>query len=264
MSDQPDQPTPPQIPADEARPRPAIPAPNRRLRGYRPTGGAAASALSSDGGSFSTLEITRKRVEAAQAARKKRLSPELLATKKKNLAKAQEALKLKQKQVELVKEKVAKNLPITPDERALLLKSGARKKAQLVRKEAAQAMVDAAAALVIKPSTVEALRLVVEQTAARHAYNPIDELIRLSRSDALKDSDKVAIHKSLMPYLIPQAPGAKPEEAAPDPAAGPKITIKNFVVEGKPARPIHETKREEIGGPEILVEEQPAQDTAQP
>lgn len=176
-------------------------------------------------------------------------------TRQANIKKAQEALRIKQAQIKLIKEKIRNGFVVSPEEHELIAKSSTVNKVN--RADAAQALVDMASKLVIKPQTVQALRLVVEQTAAKHKYNPIDELIKLTKSEDLGDKDKVAIHKALMPFLIPAvAPASSEEEATPEDQR-PKIIIKNFHMGEKDARPIHETKKEELMGPEITIDAEP-------
>jgi hypothetical protein len=170
------------------------------------------------------------------------------------MAKAREVLRLRKIQVDAIKEKVKLGLEITPEENAML--AVGPRKSKVTRAQAASSLMDMASKLVIKPQTVQALRLVVEQTAARHKYNPIDELIRLTKSADLGDKDKVAIHKALMPFLIPTVGPAPTEEEATPEDQRPKIIIKNFHMGEREVRPIHESKRDSLAGPEIIVEDQ--------
>ena len=174
--------------------------------------------------------------------------------KRKTMAKAREVLRLRKIQVDAIKEKVKLGLEITPEENAML--AVGPRKSKVTRAQAASSLMDMASKLVIKPQTVQALRLVVEQTAARHKYNPIDELIRLTKSADLGDKDKVAIHKALMPFLIPTVGPAPTEEEATPEDQRPKIIIKNFHMGEREVRPIHESKRDSLAGPEIIVEDQ--------
>lgn len=198
------------------------------------------------------LSATKKKLDLAKNQRRKRLAPELSKKRSLSLAGARKVAAENHARRLVIQEKIESGIPITPEEREFFEKTKRTKKP--TTKEAANTLIDMASKLVMKPQTVQALRLVVEQTAARHAYNPIDELIRLSKSPDLSDKDKVAVHKALMPFLIPQvAPAQADEETTPEDQR-PKIVIKQFVVDQKDARPIHETKRDQLTGPVITVE----------
>jgi hypothetical protein len=192
----------------------------------------------------------RRLAKALQPNRKG--SKEDTAARRINIQKAITARRLKDQQLKVIKEKLAAKLPITQEEEEILQKSSRRRGPNRV--EAANQLVEMASKMVIKPQTVQALRLVVERTAAKHKYNPIDELIRLTKSDDLNDKEKVAIHKALMPYLIPAVAPAQTEEEATPEDQRPKIVIKNFTLPERDVRPIHESKRDGLTGPEIIVE----------
>ena len=172
----------------------------------------------------------RKAKERAEAIRKKRIA---------QLKKGTETIRLKKRQRDLVREKVEKGLPITEQEREMLQWTAGKTRVQK-KKE----IIDAAAALVIKPQTVNELRIVVQQTAARYAYNPIEELIKLSSPESeLKDSDRVAIHKALLPFLAPTIPSVKAQALEQEEKGKIKVTISQFVFPEKQGMsPLHKER----------------------
>lgn len=151
------------------------------------------------------------------------------------MAKALDALKLKTAQKRLVREKVEKGLPITEEERKLLTWT-----TRMNEKEKQRKIVDAAAHLVIKAQSVQELRLIVEKTAARHAYNPIESLIQQTKDPLIPAKEKIAIHKALLPFLVPQLPVEKQNDRKnPE---GVKVTITQFVFpEERPRTVVTET-----------------------
>ena len=160
------------------------------------------------------------------------------------MKKARAARELKLTQRELVRQKVAQNLPITPEERALLSwKGGNRQRA--TEEEQAHA---AAAKLVIKPQSVTNLRLLVETTAAKHCYNPIEELIKMTKPGAgqVELKEQVAIHKALLPFLVPQL--ATPKAGTGDGSGeGVKVVVTQFHFPPghrtkDPSAPLHEER----------------------
>ena len=169
------------------------------------------------------------------------LAAERKEARERGLKKAHEMLRLKAQQRELVKKKVEMQLPITEQERELLTWS--RTRSQKVKK---QQLIDQVAKLVISPKTVEELRMVVEQTAARHAYNPIEALIRLGGDDSsLEDKDKVAIHKALLPFLVPQLPTPKAQPEKDGDSKRVRVTVTQFVFPERPQNnvtPLHKER----------------------
>ena len=154
-----------------------------------------------------------------------------------NLAKARAVQALKKKERQIVEEKVAAGLPITEEERALLTFRTNKKQAD-ERKILAQA-----AKLMIKPQSVHDLRLLVETTAAKHHYNPIESLILQTQDPNIPEKDKVAIHKVLLPFLVPQLPA--PKAATPETEdTGIKVTVTQFVFppNEKNVTPLHKQK----------------------
>ena len=189
------------------------------------------------------MRKTADKVDAARESRPGRKGKPASAKQLAALDRGRQARAEKKRQQDLVREKIEKGLPITEEERALAVHRLGRKRSKL------EELCAAASGLVITPSTVKALRLVVEQTAAKYKYNPIEELIKLTKGNQIKDAEKAKIHQALMPYLIPQispTKGDQPEEVPEN--ERPKVVIKQFVIEGAPARPIHETKRDNIQG----------------
>lgn len=199
-----------------------------------------------------------RKLLTARNARQRRTSPEAKARRIENLKKAHAARDELKKRRDAVHEKIKMGLPITEEERDL----AARKFGHYKTEEQKNAIIDAAARLVIRPQSVTELRKVIENTAARYSYNPIEGLIKLAQSGELDPKEETAIHKSLLPYLCPALAPAREEDTNPPPAEnGPKVVIKNFVVQNeKPAQAIHESKRENmLSRTEIVVESEPSQ-----
>lgn len=179
---------------------------------------------------------------------RRQVAAERKEARERGLKKAHEVIRMKNQQRELVKKKVEMQLPITEQERELLTWS--RTASQKVKK---QQLIDQVSKLVISPKTVEELRMVVEQTAARHAYNPIEALIRLGGEDSsLEDKDKVAIHKALLPFLVPQLPTPKAVTEKDGDSKRVRVTITQFVFPERPQNnvtPLHKER------PPSVVEE---------
>lgn len=163
----------------------------------------------------------------------------------------------------LIQEKIKKGIPITEEE----LKVVAVRNKTLLNMAKGQIKMTAEPAIVVKPQTINALRVIVEQTAARHAYNPIDGLLEeLKAMDEegnklLPVKDRVAIHKTLLPYLMPQIGPAKEEHVA-TPNQAPKITIKSFQLAPADTRPLHESKKDGLAAAVEREEERPDAEAA--
>jgi hypothetical protein len=157
----------------------------------------------------------------------------------------------------LIKEKIAKGIPITEEE----LKVAAVRNKTLIDMAKGQIKMTAEPAIVVKPQTINALRVVVEQTAAKHAYNPIEGLLEELKDPDLSAKDRVAIHKTLLPFLMPQLGPAKEEHVQSAPTA-PKITIKAFQLDPSDGRPIHESKKVDLASAVEREEERPDAEAA--
>lgn len=155
-----------------------------------------------------------------------------------NLAKARAVQALKKKERQIVEEKVRQGLPITEEERERLRWRTNKKKVD-ERQILAQA-----AKLMIKPQSVHDLRLLVETTAAKHSYNPIEALILQTKDDTIPEKEKINIHKVLLPFLVPQLPATKATAAEVE-DTGIKVTVTQFVFPQKDEKnvtPIHQEK----------------------
>jgi len=175
-------------------------------------------------------------------AEKKRKLKEI---RKKALEKAQESIRLKRQQQALVRKKIEVGLPITEEERAVYEWSSTESK-----KRRESRLIDSVAKLVITPKTVEELRLVVEQTAARYQYNPIEALIKLTGdSSELDDEKKMNIHKALLPFLVPQVPVIKAKESADRDDKKVRVTVTQFVFperEQNNVTPLHKERPKSV------------------
>lgn len=181
-------------------------------------------------------------VEAYFEKNEKRLTPKTKKTpteiRKENqerAAKARDAKRLLVAQREIVRQKVELGQPITEEERNVL----GRKFGNLHGKTQEQATIAAAAKLMIKPQSLAQLRLLVETTAAKHSYNPIEKLIELANSPNIEEKEKVAIHKALLPYLAPVLATPKATDSAGD-GGGVKVVVTTFAFNSdKPKVAIH-------------------------
>lgn len=139
-----------------------------------------------------------------------------------------------------VRQKVEAGLPITEEERARLNYKGGNNHAK-GNKRTEREILAAASKLMMRPQSLTELRHLVETTAAKHHYNPIEALILQTSNPELKESEKVAIHKALLPFLVPQLATPKATSEAQD--QGVKVTITSFVFpEQRGAAPIHAEK----------------------
>lgn len=140
------------------------------------------------------------------------------------MKKAQEAYRLKRAQREIVRRKVEEGLPISEQERAYLQwKGGGPQKNQNEK-----SIIAAAAKLMIRPQSVTELRMLVETTAAKHSYNPIESLILQTRSVDIAEKDKAAIHRALLPFLCPQLPAPRPQDEKSGSGHGIKVVVTQF------------------------------------
>lgn len=162
--------------------------------------------------------MTARKINRGQQALKN-VSPEKI---QRNLEKARAVMALKRKERNVVKEKVAAGLPITEEERSKLLTRQNAK--DMTEREA----IARAAKLMIKPQSVNELRLLVETTAAKNHYNPIESLILQTKDPDIPEKEKIAIHKALLPFLVPQLPTPKPTTADVE-DTGVRVTVTQFV-----------------------------------
>jgi hypothetical protein len=145
------------------------------------------------------------------------------------LAKAHAVLKLKREAKAVVEKKVELGQPITAEEEKQVRWSQAES-----TKHKEDRLLNAVSKLVIKPQTVEALRLVVERTAAKHGYNPVESLIQLAAAGTMDPKDEAAIHKALLPFLAPPVPQARAKEEDLD-SKKVRVTVTQFVFPGRNA-----------------------------
>lgn len=107
----------------------------------------------------------------------------------------------------LKEEKIKHGIPLTPSEAVLVAKfrtPGRQAKNPRLAKQ--QALLERTAELIIRPANVQELRLKVEEAAKRHGYDPFEELIKMTSDPDVKAEDKISIHKTLLPFLIPPLP----------------------------------------------------------
>jgi hypothetical protein len=183
-----------------------------------------------------------KHVAAAIEARRKKDDPAHQAQLKENLIKAREARQAKVRQRQLIRQKIEENMPITEAENALLVDNG---QSTMSAKAIKQRAVDKAAALIIKPQNVQEMRILVDQIVQRKKYNPIEDLIDLANDPRTPIKERIAIHKSLLPFTTPALPPT-PKEVTQADSKAVKVTITNFVFpvgsRERPEVPLHEQK----------------------
>lgn len=207
--------------------------------------------------------------------------------RKAQLAKAHAALKVKKASRDAVRAKVARGEPLSREEHEMIYWTAARTKEQAKRMA-----LDAVAKLVIKPKTIQELRLVVENTAARHAYNPIEELIKMSQElgsdlesrqemiraysdpgseiyepetaailrEGIPDliKDKISIDSKLLPFLVPAISAPKAEHAEDPDKRRVRVSVNRFVMPNEAgAQPLYKDKM-------VVVDLDPAQDADMP
>lgn len=188
-----------------------------------------------------TAEYDRKKAERLErlreARRSKKPAAEIRADKMARLAKAREVLNEKKKFKALVMEKVEKGMPITDTEREILEWSPGKAPAP-TRQQQEALTIAKAAKLLIQPKHVTELRVLVERTADKFSYNPIEKLIM--EAESTDDEElRVSIHKALLPFLVPvlQVPRQKAEEPG---GGGVKVTITQFQFADEKKGPLHQ------------------------
>lgn len=143
-----------------------------------------------------------------------------------------------------VREKLREGLPLTPEEAALITGRNAGPAARVVE-EAALRKELAAAEIRVMPRSIIELRQMVEATVQTTGYNPILSLIDLAQNGDLDDKEVVAIHKALLPFIVPAI--TVPREAAERMMgeancgnSGPRVVIQQFVLPpDSDHRPLH-------------------------
>lgn len=180
-------------------------------------------------------EVNRRRREARAPFQKTK--EEVAKIRMESILKARAAMAQKMEHKKIVQQKVKANMPITEDERELLAWVPGRKKKE-TEADRERDTIAAASKLLIKPTHVTELRVLVERTAAKYAYNPIEELIQLTRPVRQEDGtmkhqvtadDRISIHKSLLPFLVPQLSVPKTLPAEDPNKQGMKVVITEFV-----------------------------------
>ena len=166
------------------------------------------------------------------------------------IKKAQAARAIKVAAKRLVERKVSENLPISEEERNLLT----WKNGNMHGKTRENLAIAAIAKLVMKPQSVNELRMLVEKTAAKHSYNPIEALIQLTQSNHIEEKEKIAIHKALLPFLMPILATPKAAQGEED-SGGVKVVVTQFhFPASKPSGPLHLEKPVTV---EIINEQRP-------
>lgn len=178
------------------------------------------------------LPTTRRRAGQPSHAQK--------AQRRKSLEKARRERDRQKLLREVAREKIKKGLPVTEAEVKLAGKSFGFQPKGPIKPDITD--VEPEAAMLIKPQTINALRVIVEKTAADNHYNPVQGLLNELKDPDLSAKDRVAIHKTLLPFLMPMLSPAKEEHVEQAPQQG-KVVIKNFVLPEAALGPIHQSKR---------------------
>lgn len=135
-----------------------------------------------------------------------------LAREKRHLG-LEKAAEVRKRKFALKKEaraKAARGEPLTPYEAACAawktggLKGMSEESRTTFEKE--QEILNKTASLIIKPANIHELRLKVEKTANDLGYDPLAELIKMTQTEDLKPEDRISIHKTLLPFLVPTMP----------------------------------------------------------
>lgn len=214
-----------------------------------------------DAGAKPQSVISAAAYDSVRAAREARLltkrgTPRMtkearLAKMRANAEVGRQVIKEKLARRKLVEEKVRLGMPITDEERDLLsYKSNASGPSRLEREKQTLA---AASQLLLRPTNVNDLRALIEKTAAKYHYNPVEALIKMLQPEETEVAgvktvkyqvpavDRIGIHKTLLPFLAPQLKVAPAREADPE-KAGVKVTVTmfEFPEERASARPVHE------------------------
>ena len=147
----------------------------------------------------------------------------------------------KQKKKDLVREKVRLGMPISEEERNLLT-WGSKK----VGSNTDNDIIAAASKLLMQPTHIKELRILVERTAAKYAYNPIEELIRLTQpvkgetKHQIPADERISIHKALLPFLVPVLSVPKTAPEVPE-SGGTRVVITQYTFPAvESSTPIHE------------------------
>lgn len=168
-------------------------------------------------------KINRARIEALRLKN----NPELAARRAESVRRMHEALARKKEMKKAVQRKVDLGMPITDEERDLLMWTPGRNKTKDVKMRE-EDTIAAASKLLMRPQNVKELRALVERTAAKHHYNPIEALILMTKDGKLDPEDVAGIHKALLPYLAPQLKVAAPKEESEGDASGVRVFITRF------------------------------------
>jgi hypothetical protein len=179
---------------------------------------------------------------AKAAIAHRRTAEEVKDAKRASLARAREAKKMMFQERDMIQKKVEMGLPITEEEAAKIPYNGLSKKRGADHR---QRVLTEAAKLIIKPQNAAELRILVEEVVKRKRYNPIEDLIELGQDEETPLKERIGIHKSLLPYVVPQLPAMEKEKTQTG-DTGVKVTIQQFVFPAgsnkKPEIPIHEQK----------------------
>lgn len=141
-----------------------------------------------------------------KAAKKARLKAE----RQEAMKKGHEALAQKRKAKAMVVKKIEEGIPVTPKEAALAAwraggtpAHGTGGRSSFERE---QELLNKTASLIIKPANVHELRLKVEEVAKRLGYDPLESLIQMVQHEDINAEERISIHKTLLPFLVPTLP----------------------------------------------------------
>jgi len=165
------------------------------------------------------------------------------AAKKERMAKMHEGTRKKRREVEIIRAKMKENILLTQQEVDVITLHGNKRDKLQIKNQTAET--------IIGTKDVKELRAIVEQTAAKYMYNPIEELIRTSlhldkkgkpmgedmpRIDA---KEKMNIDKALLPYLVAQVPPQKAQDSGSNSESkGVQVFINQIEFDGPINRPL--------------------------
>tara|TARA_R110000787_G_scaffold4561_5_gene17264 strand:- start:6532 stop:7416 length:885 start_codon:yes stop_codon:yes gene_type:complete len=195
-----------------------------------------------------TEQLAQDRAEAIQPG-----GPEKLERRKKKEAtalrqkaaveKMQIGAAKKRREMAIIRAKMDEGILLTSQEVGVLNIHGNKHDKMRVQNQTADT--------IIGTKDVKELRAIVEQTAAKYMYNPIEELIRTSlhldrkgkpmgedmpRIDA---KEKMNIDKALLPYLVAQVPPQKAQDSgSSSESKGVQVFINQIEFDGPINRPL--------------------------
>lgn len=183
-------------------------------------------------------EAERIKPQSARALRER----EETARKKDRMAKMHAGTAKKRREVEIIRAKIKEEILLTQQEVDVIQLHGNKKDKLYIKNHTAET--------IIATKDVKELRAIVEQTAAKYMYNPIEELIRTSlhldkrgkpageEVPRIDVKEKMNIDKALLPYLVAQVPPQKAQDSNSNTESkGVQVFINQIAFDGPINRP---------------------------